>query len=910
MTRFREKKGTIAGEDREGSDVIRDGLRNFYHQNGFDPVAAGNSTKAFWRDLTAWEVKEVRAGNAAKFGKRAGGRAIPEDKRRENLEKTKKSIENGKRRRARENGDDSGDRNQIADEIADDDQVGLGPNKRVHREPREPEFAPSNIRGARGSATRNSGGSSRQGRGENAFSARTQRYGTHGAVLMQHQNPYPMAGYQQPQHFSPYNNQQYQPSYPGSGMENAVNQDPWRSSRQQGGQFWPAQSPYQTNGNFGTQRGPVQSIPWQPSPNSTYVPAHILRQTRDPENYDVPSPASGYEYRNVYDDYALPQNRRMRNEPVLEEAEYNPYVAEENRQRMLRQGRSDDMVPRRPMSNTNVGYTFPSRPTGPVVERRAPFENTNGALRPNGNTLGRDGQPMYQAPKQVLGKRGQHGAGDAVVPNQHPDPESSTPALPRVIPDADIGPSQKRQRNNGNGGPAPKPQRRRQGGKTQQKRYGPGGAPQPMLLPGQSFEALNPIIIDDEEGPLPSPAELFRDMAPVLGFYGNMGTQGAYGAGQVASAANVVTQAPAAYGNPSNGNVSRGRGHKTTSNRTEDRGTSGAPERQAPYLQRMPEYFETQQVLGERRQAAQMNQPNQDIHVSQQNPVEQGPEERTTNEREDTYVPGPKRRRIPATEGYHSPPAQAPKSQASKKSRNAERDAHLSPPQLNINERAPRVSEAPEVPQAVEENLAPQQLVTNGTLDDFHDAVEVNDALPPPTEPSIDSKTPIAESSPQVTSAQAPDPPEDPTPARSEQELPFDIRDVPPANGWQSQSLQNALNYTREAYTEWTGEDAPATNPETSFNEQYRTIHGAFQQFWSSEKNPERSHPLPELYQVEAWSGEVTNWRAPENIEHLWEPMRRGRWAARNEDGSLVEPQFLGNVEEYGWWDGEGVGRL
>ena len=27
MLRFREKKGTIAGEDREGSDVIRDGLQ-------------------------------------------------------------------------------------------------------------------------------------------------------------------------------------------------------------------------------------------------------------------------------------------------------------------------------------------------------------------------------------------------------------------------------------------------------------------------------------------------------------------------------------------------------------------------------------------------------------------------------------------------------------------------------------------------------------------------------------------------------------------------------------------------------------------------------------------------------------------------------------------------------------------
>lgn len=47
-------------------------------------------------------------------------------------------------------------------------------------------------------------------------------------------------------------------------------------------------------------------------------------------------------------------------------------------------------------------------------------------------------------------------------------------------------------------------------------------------------------------------------------------------------------------------------------------------------------------------------------------------------------------------------------------------------------------------------------------------------------------------------------------PGRPEQNVSFDIRDVPPANGAQSWSLHSALRYTRVAYSEWTGEEALA----------------------------------------------------------------------------------------------------
>ena len=58
------------------------------------------------------------------------------------------------------------------------------------------------------------------------------------------------------------------------------------------------------------------------------------------------------------------------------------------------------------------------------------------------------------------------------------------------------------------------------------------------------------------------------------------------------------------------------------------------------------------------------------------------------------------------------------------------------------------------------------------------------------------------------------------------------------------------------------------------------------------------------------WSGSVVDWKVPESFEHLWEAMRRGKFASRNADGSLQEPQFHYNAENYEWYDAEVVEQL
>lgn len=131
MLRFRERKGTIAGSDREGTANIMAGLLNFYHNEGFDPVASGNSVKRFWRDLKRWEVMEVKSGNTARFGGRAGSRAVDDETRKENHQKMLKSIENGKKRAAKSAG--AAGRKLQADEDVSSQACSPGVQKRRRR---------------------------------------------------------------------------------------------------------------------------------------------------------------------------------------------------------------------------------------------------------------------------------------------------------------------------------------------------------------------------------------------------------------------------------------------------------------------------------------------------------------------------------------------------------------------------------------------------------------------------------------------------------------------------------------------------------------------------------------------------------------------------------------------------------
>ena len=777
MLRFREKKGTIAGEDRQGSDVIRDGLLNFYRLNGFDPIASGNSTKGFWRDLKAWEVKEVRLGNAAKFGARAGDRAVPEDQRQENLRKTKASIENGRKKRAVENGDQSAKRPR--EQSADVDVTGHAPNKRVYQ---EPTFAPSHIRVPASSVKGNAGESSRQGRGTKASSSKTQRYGTHGAVQTPYQNPNPMAGYQQPIHQQPMHqqltyqqpqlphySQQYQPSQHNLGMGGTASGVPLLSPVQQGGQNWSVKSPYQANGRFDTQRGPGHSNLGQASTTSQYAPQQFPRQAMERGNSTMPPPASGqgYGFQGANNGYALPQTFGNQRQGGLDESEYNPYVFEENRQRMLRQGRSDEfaranMVPKRPMPSPNSGYSVPGYSVpghsvpdhvsnlhhGPAVERQAPLAGTTGALTPNRNTLGRGGHQIYQAPKQVLGKRREQGAGDIFAPN-HPTTSNriqQEKVVRQTIPDPDVGPSQKRQRNNGNAGPTPRPQLRRQGGKTPQpKRYGAGGAPEPIPLPEEHSEALKSTndILGDAERRLKSAEELWEATAPTFGLDST--------------------------GND-NSNVGDMLDEKTVLEYDWD-------------------------AAGRDLDLEQPQQPRIDEPESSVYQARQVDEEDLT-------------------------PPQQP---------------HVDEPELNVYQASEVEDEQPTPPQQ------PQVDEPN------HQAPGADDEHLTP--PILDNN----DDAPQVINEQGPDPPHAPSPAPADQDVPFDIRDVRPTDGWQSQSLNNALAYTREAYYEWTGNKVPiTTNLEHSYNMQYREIEAAFEEWWRSGENPDWVEPIPELYRMEA----------------------------------------------------------
>ncbi|KAL9133175.1 MAG: hypothetical protein Q9175_005650 [Cornicularia normoerica] len=437
MTRFREKKGTIAGGDRLGTSVIIDGLKNFYHHHGFDPVTAGNSTKGFWRDLKQWEVNEVRLGNAAHFGARAGTRALDEKKREEKLQKLVKSIENGRNKDAVKNQGDAGKR-PAQNHNGDVDDYDLAPHKRVYQ---RPGFLPGK------SVKAKSGGILNQRRGKKASSSKTQRYGTYGAMPTPSRNSNPTDMHQQPQ-----------------------------------------TEPYGTEQVF---------------PNEQYFPQQV--------------PRGGIEYEpvRIHGGYALPDTLGKKRQDVLNEAGH--------------------------MSNNHYG---------PPVPRQESSEGTNGDPKRRGNTLGQGGRKMHLAAKQVLGKQLDVGeiddtedrekkeatkAGTSVTIAQNHDFESGSRAIANgtqheqgnveTNSNPDLGSRQKRGRNNGTPGTEPKPQRRRrQNGKTPQpKRYGAGGAPEPLMPLDHFFGTTQPAsdFSWDTVGPLMSPEEVRQKLGGIFDLDGS-----------------------------------------------------------------------------------------------------------------------------------------------------------------------------------------------------------------------------------------------------------------------------------------------------------------------------------------------------------------------------------------------------
>ena len=467
MTRFRERKGTIAGGDRQGSEAIRAGLLNFYLHHDFDPAANGNSVKGFYRDLEPWEVKQVRLGNKAKFGNRAGKRALGEDKRKTEYEKTIKSIENGRKREAATRGGDA-PRHHFQDQEDGVDDSNHASRKRVHM---EPGYVPTR-----------SGGTSSRGRGKKAASSKVQRYGTLGGVQSAYQNPNPVDMYQEPK-VPRYND------YLAAGLELP------EETTQSAGHGWAAQNPYGFGGNSGMQHGSSQWSREQASSARPYVPQNELRGSN----------AYGPGYSN-YD------NGRN-----------NAYLLEEHRQRASYSGRNDhfpssgytDQSPYGPpeRSENTLGadgrkaYQAPKKAIGKRREQDA-GEHEHDEHQRKRKATGAP-RPVLVAPDQNVGAGGQVLPS---LPNGSPQEQANAPIDPEAGPKSHNQP----QKSNGAPGPEPKPQHRRQTGKAPQpKRYGAEGAPKPLLPPPTANSA------GGEDGPLVPPDEMFGHTPFTADFYGD-----------------------------------------------------------------------------------------------------------------------------------------------------------------------------------------------------------------------------------------------------------------------------------------------------------------------------------------------------------------------------------------------------
>lgn len=880
MTRFREKKGTIAGCDRECSDVIRAGLLKFYHYHGYDPVASGNSLRGFPRDLLPFEAKQVRLGNKARLGNRAGDRALDDDAREKDYQKTLQSIERGMKKQAAQDGDAAGKR-RLEDEDADSQDFNRGPRKRGRRhQEADAESLPYDERYTaqfKGPSPTFEDG--RHGYAIHGYDHGRQQNGTFNASvpLQEGFNMYGtsegLCQYPTIQDQPPAEQNQFDSNWENSGIETSIT---------------PAQNEF-----LQTSHGGV-NYQWTPKPLPTGPrQKKTMPAVQAPANNDIRAqhsyPAEQYPQSNTGTERGpivgpgQPHQTGYLYEPV----HYDHHNVIQNRPMTSIYGQAN--------ANNNV---LPA-------QDQEPFEGTNGGPKRGGNTLGPGGRRTHPVPKQTLGKRGQREAGDVendenkrtwdATESRRPVPDSQKynsefeiPALPKgtqqeqgnleANPDPDFGSSHKRQRNNATPGTEPRPQHRQTGRAPRPKYYGAGGAPESLLPLEDPFGYAQSISTFNgyQQGPLKSPEEL--ELFPTTQLTSDLNGDAEVAEGPLLSPEELFGTAPydfdfdenagvqgSLYGNTPYGDVYGGLGLVAPSNESKDQGISAAQSRRSEYLQHVPGGWMPQHILGKH---------------GQEEPSCEG--QQVGYELKNNHEPKPKRRHMPSTEGYYSPPAQAPKAAVVQKARKAARDAQLPPPQLHINETIPDSYQAPQVEDAY--LTAPEVYIKDS-------AINSNEA-------------------PHVADAQGTDPPQSRTPARTGREAPADIRDLRPVNAWQSQSLNNALRYSRENFSEWTGEEAPVTNLEDCYNVQYREIRAAFKIWWRSEKNPLRSEPLPKVWRMKAWSGTVENWRVPTNMEHLHEPMRRGRWAARNANGSLRQPEFHWDYQKYEWYDVEAEERL
>lgn len=267
--RFREKKGTVAGQKHDGSDNIREGLRALFAENGFDPSLSG-STRGFGRDLLRWEQDLVKLGNAGMFPERAGDtRGLDEQSQTINMQKTLKRIEKGRKQQAEAQAAKASGASakRPRDEQEEQTQdLDPPPRKRVYQ---DPAISPSNKEVARKDAKTKSGGHPQNNR-RKSKTPQTQRYGTNGVMPTLNRsintldaggrsrygtfgtarspqsNANTLGAYQQAPSL---NNNQFMrnqsiPYYPSTELENDAGPD----HLQQGyrGETWPAQAPVES----------------------------------------------------------------------------------------------------------------------------------------------------------------------------------------------------------------------------------------------------------------------------------------------------------------------------------------------------------------------------------------------------------------------------------------------------------------------------------------------------------------------------------------------------------------------------------------------------------------------------------------------------------------------------------------
>lgn len=116
---------------------------------------------------------------------------------------------------------------------------------------------------------------------------------------------------------------------------------------------------------------------------------------------------------------------------------------------------------------------------------------------------------------------------------------------------------------------------------------------------------------------------------------------------------------------------------------------------------------------------------------------------------------------------------------------------------------------------------------------------------------------------------------------------PTDYRMICPTNNGEIQSLQAALQPTREAFFEWTGAPSPTTNPYSSYCSQWHEINLALQHWWAAQLPGAEA---PDLICREAWFTSICEWPPfDKNQPEYFRAWKEGHRVPRTADGTPID---------------------